>query len=124
MAEKVSEPLVGVPIVPSVPPARRRGVARGFLDFVRQYGIAPLAIGVVIANAVNDLVKTVVDGLISPLIALISPTTSLQTLQFTVGKSVFKVGAVANSLLSFFLIALVVYLFAKWILRNEEVLKK
>jgi hypothetical protein len=56
MAEKEAPEAVAVPLVPAVPPHRRTGVVSGFMDFIRQYGIAHLAIGVVVANAVNDLV--------------------------------------------------------------------
>jgi large conductance mechanosensitive channel len=104
--------------------ARGRGLMHGFSEFVKQYGVAPLAIGVVIGTAVNDLVKTIVDGLITPFISLISPTKSLQDLTFTIGASVFKIGAVLNSLLSFMVVVLVVYMFVKLVLRNDELLEK
>lgn len=100
------------------------GVLGGFRRFISDYGILPLAIGVVIGNAVNDLVKTLVDGFITPLIGLISPQSTLQNLQFTVNHSVFKVGAIINATLSFIVIALVIYVFAKIILHNEQLLKK
>ena len=118
------------PLAP-VPPVTRprrgqraREVVHGFKDFIHQYGVAPLAIGVVIGTAVNDLVKSVVDGLITPLISLFSPETALQNLQFQIGSSVFKMGQVLNSVLSFAIIALLVYMIAKIILRNDSLLEK
>lgn len=99
-------------------------VVSGFSQFISGYGILPLAIGVVIGNAVNDLVKSLVEGLISPAISLIAPQQKLQNLQIIVGSSTFKIGLVINAVISFIVIALCVYLVAKLILRNEEVLKK
>lgn len=98
--------------------------ARGFREFIVNYGVGPLAIGVVIGTAVNDLVKSLVDGLFSPLIALLSPDGQLQTFKITFHGAVFKLGMILNSLLSFIIIALMVYFFAKVILRNEDLLKK
>lgn len=112
-------------------PAPRRGVrpvlkntARGFFDFINQYGVISLAIGVVIGSAVNDFVKILVDSIITPLIALISPDQSLQGFQIQVGHAVFKIGAVLSGLLSLLIVFLVVYLMVKLIIRNDELLKK
>ena len=102
--------------------SRRPG--SGFVQFIHQYGIAALAIGVVIGNAVNDLVKSLVENLISPLIALVSPQGKLQHLQFSVHGAVFKVGESINAVISFIVIAAVVYLIAKLILKNEKLLEK
>ena len=104
--------------------SRGKSLVSGFRYFISDYGVAPLAVGVVIGTAVNDLVKTLVDGLISPFIALISPNQQLQTFQLTFHGSVFKIGVVANSLISFIVICLVVYLAVKLVLRNEDLLKK
>ncbi|MEI6478292.1 MAG: MscL family protein [bacterium] len=100
------------------------GVVAGFTKFIHEYGILPLAVGVVIGTAVNDLVKNLVDGLVSPFIALLTPGGTLQNFQLTVHGSVFKIGLVLNAVVSFLIIAFIVYAFAKIILRNEEILKK
>ena len=96
----------------------------GFRHFIQNYGVIPLAVGVVIGTAVNDFVKLLVDGLISPLISLVSPQTSLANFQVTIGDSVFKIGAVINGAISFLVVAWVVYVLAKFVLRNPDILKK
>jgi large conductance mechanosensitive channel len=105
-------------------PERPTDLIRGFRQFISDYGVAPLAIGVVIGTAVNDLVKTLVDGFVSPLIGLFSPQTKLQSFTFTFHQSVFKVGAIINATLSFLIIAWLVYIIAKLVLRNDDLLKK
>ncbi|MCC2632092.1 MAG: large conductance mechanosensitive channel protein, partial [Patescibacteria group bacterium] len=102
----------------------RLGVLRGFKSFMSEYGIVPLAVGVVIGNAVNDLVKTLVEGLITPFISLVSPQGKLQGLQIEFHDSVFKVGLVLNAIISFLIVALVVYIAAKFVLKNDALLKK
>lgn len=100
------------------------GFVRGFRDFFSQYGVLPLAVGVVIGSAVNDLVKSLVENLITPLIALVTPEGKLQNLQVTFHGSTFHIGLAINALLSFIVVAWVVYLAAKFVLRNEDLLKK
>lgn len=104
--------------------SKSRDFVVGFRSFIRDYGVLPLAIGVVIGSAVNDLVKTLVDGLVSPFIGLIAPSAKLQSLQIIFHGSTFKIGAVVNALLTFITIALVVYISAKVILRKDDLLKK
>ena len=62
------------------PPVSDKGKSfvRGFKDFINDYGVIPLAVGVVIGSSVNDLVKTMVDGIFTPFISLISPQSKLQ----------------------------------------------
>jgi large conductance mechanosensitive channel len=103
---------------------RSADLVRGFGDFIRDYGVVPLAVGVVIGSSVNDLVKTLVDGIFTPFISLISPENHLQDFQLHVHGVDFKIGAVANALISFLIVAWIVYLAAKLVLRNESLLKK
>jgi large conductance mechanosensitive channel len=112
-------------VPPSGPLIRRPiQVVRGFSEFIREYGVMPLAIGVVMGSAVNDLVKSLVDGLITPLISLFTPDSMLQGLQLEYHGSVFKIGSVLNSTLTFISVGAVVYLTVKLILRNDALLKK
>lgn len=96
----------------------------GFNSFIRDYNVAPLAIGVVVGTAINNLVNGLVSGLVSPLISLLSPDGRLQNLQFTFHGAVFKIGLIINSTISFLMIMLIVYVVVKLILRNEEYLVK
>jgi large conductance mechanosensitive channel len=102
----------------------RKGLVKGFSTFIQEYGVAPLAIGVVVGTAVNDLVKSLVDGLVTPLISLLDPQQGAQNLTFTVHGAAFKIGEVVSSLLSFLTVMLIVYLVVKFILRQEDLLKK
>lgn len=92
-----------------------------FKEFVLENGIIALAIGVVIGSAVNDAVKSIVDGLLFPLIALVSPGTKLVTWQVELWGSVFKIGQVLNSLITFILIAFIVYFLVKGLLKKPRI---
>ena len=108
------------------PPVTDRGKSfvRGFKYFINDYGVIPLAVGVVIGSSVNDLVKTMVDGIFTPFISLISPQSKLQNFVFVFHGATFKIGVVVNAFLSFVIVAWIVYLAAKLVLRNEDILKK
>lgn len=105
-------------------PPKKPGFTRGFMDFIRQYNVIPLAIAVVLGNAINDVIKVLVEGIITPFISLFVPSTSLQEYQWTSHGSTFQVGAVINAVISFLVVAFVVYVFAKKVLHDESVLKK
>jgi large conductance mechanosensitive channel len=101
-----------------------RRLAGGFKEFISQYSVMSLAVAVVIGNAVNDLVKSVVENLITPLISLISPQGRLQGFEVSVGGATFGVGEAINSAISFLVISAVVYVGATVILKNEALLKE
>jgi large conductance mechanosensitive channel len=122
MAEKKKDTAAAKPA--DQQPLERKGFTRGFGDFIRQYSVIPLAIAVVLGNAVNDIVRQIVEGMVTPFVSLLLPGTALQTYEFTVASSTFKVGAVINAILSFIVIAFIVYFFAKRVLRDEALLQK
>jgi large conductance mechanosensitive channel len=101
-----------------------REFAAGFIGFLRQYNVIPLAIAVVLGNAVNDLVKQLVEGIVTPFIALILPNTAIQGYEVTIGPATFRIGMVISAILSFMVIAFVVYTFVKKVLHDETVLKR
>jgi large conductance mechanosensitive channel len=99
--------------------AAAKKMAGGFMEFVHQYNVLPLAVGVVIGVAVNDLVKVIVDGLVSPLVALVTPDGVLAELSFKIGESVFMYGAVIDAFIRFLSVALVVYVVVRLVLKQD-----
>lgn len=95
-----------------------------FLAFLRQYSVIGLAIGVVIGTAVNELVQSLVKGVMTPLIGLLVPQQKFQALTFSVRAVEFRVGDVVSSLLHFVIVALLIYVVVKKLLRRDELLKK
>ncbi len=90
------------------------------MQFLKQYSVIGLAIGVIIGSKAGELVKAVVDGLMMPLIGLVLPSGDWQTL--VVGP--FQVGIVLAALINFTIVAFLVFLFAKKVLREDTVTKK
>jgi large conductance mechanosensitive channel len=125
MATKKATPVEPAPNqVVMMPAPEKHRFGSGFMGFIRQYHVIPLAIAVVLGNALNDVVKTLVDGIITPLISLVVPSTSLQEYQWQVKSSTFHIGSVISAVISFLVVALVVYVFAKKVLRDDSILEK
>jgi len=82
---------------------------KGFRNFISRGNLIELAVAVVIGTAFTAVVAAIVADLITPLIAAIGGQPDFSKLTFTVHDSTFKYGAFINALLSFLIIAAVVY---------------
>jgi large conductance mechanosensitive channel len=83
----------------------------GFRKFLLRGNVVDLAVGVVIGAAFASVVQSIVKGIITPLVGAFSGGIDLSGLTFSVGRATFLIGDVLNALISFVLIALVVYFF-------------
>jgi large conductance mechanosensitive channel len=91
-----------------------------FKSFLIKQNALALAIGVIIGAALNDVVKAIVDDLIMPVIAAITPGGAWQTATFNVGPVKFLVGAFLAALLNFFIIGFVAWRIAKAFIKPPE----
>jgi large conductance mechanosensitive channel len=82
---------------------------KGFRDFISRGNLIELAVAVVIGTAFTAVVTAIVADLITPLIAAIGGQHDFSSLTFNVHNSTFKYGAFINALISFLIIAAVVY---------------
>lgn len=83
----------------------------GFKKFLVRGNVVDLAIGIVIGAAFSEVIQSLVGGVITPLIGLFGGAPNLSAWNQTIGNQVFAFGDVLNALLSFLLIAAVVYFF-------------
>lgn len=83
----------------------------GFKAFILRGNVVDLAVGIVIGAAFTAIVNGLVSDIITPLIPL--PTGSLSDLAWIppYGHSAVKWGAFINSVITFFIIAFVIYFF-------------
>jgi large conductance mechanosensitive channel len=81
----------------------------GFRKFLMRGNLIELAVAVVIGVAFNAIVQALIANLITPLIAAIAGKPNFSALSFTINHSVFHYGRFLNALLSFVIIATVVY---------------
>jgi len=81
----------------------------GFRKFLMRGNLIELAVAVVIGVAFNAIVQALISDIITPLIAAIAGKPNFGALTFTVNHSVFRYGLFLNALISFLIIAAVVY---------------
>lgn len=98
--------------------ARARGHATGFVDFIREQGVIGLAIGLVLGVQVKSVVDQLVASFIDPILGLVMPGKGgldAKTFSLSVGDktATFGYGAFLSVLISFLVVAGVVYLVFK-----------
>jgi len=81
----------------------------GFRKFLFRGNLIDLAVAVVIGIAFNAVVQALIADIITPLIAAIGGKPNFASLSFTVHHSRFFYGSFVNAVLSFVIIAAVVY---------------
>ena len=82
---------------------------KDFKEFLLRGNLVELAVAVVIGIAFAALIDAFVQDLITPLIAAIGGQQDFSALTFTINDSVFRYGHFLNQLISFLIIAAVVY---------------
>jgi large conductance mechanosensitive channel len=80
-----------------------------FRDFVLRGNVVDLAIAVVIGAAFGALVSTLVSSFITPLLAAIGGKPDFSALAFTINGSRFTYGVFLNALVSFLILAAVIF---------------
>jgi len=82
-----------------------------FRDFILRGNVVDLAVAVVIGAAFGAVVTAMVEDFVTPLIAAIGGQPDFSSLDFTINDSTFRYGHFINQLLSFLIIAAVVFFF-------------
>ena len=95
-----------------------------FREFLEEYKVIGLAVAFIMGVATTDLVKSLVNNIIMPLITPFLPAGGWQAATAVVGPFAFAWGAFLASAINFVIIALVVFLIAKKVLKEEKVAKK
>lgn len=81
----------------------------GFKNFLLRGNVVDLAVAVVVGAAFGAVVSAMVEDFITPLISLFGGLPDFSSLHVTVGRAVFRYGHFVNALLTFVVIAAVVY---------------
>jgi large conductance mechanosensitive channel len=84
---------------------------KGFRDFILRGNVLDLAVAVIIGAAFTAIVNSVVKDIITPLIAAVAGKPDYSALVLHVNGGVITYGNFLNALISFLLMAAVVYFF-------------
>ncbi|RJQ15534.1 MscL family protein [Candidatus Woesearchaeota archaeon] len=100
------------------------GVMSEFKDFIKEYKVLGLAIAFIMGVAATTLIQSLVNNVIMPIITPFIPGGQWQTAQFALGPIIISWGAFLGAVINFVIIALVVFLVAKKVLKEDQVKKK
>lgn len=100
-----------------------RGFNDEFMAFLLKYQVIGLAVAVVIGTAATKLVNTTVTDIIMPVIAIVIPSGKWQTAVLEFGPLVFPIGHYLSAIIDFTIIAMVIFLAVKYLMKGEMVKK-
>lgn len=95
-----------------------------FKEFLDQYKVIGLAVAFIIGVAATALVQSFVNNIVMPIITPFIPGGEWQKATFAIGPIVIGWGAFLGQLINFIVIAFVVFIIAKMVLKEEKVEKK
>jgi large conductance mechanosensitive channel len=109
---KIRELLEPKPAPPAPPPPK--GLWAEFMDFLSKYKVMGLAVAFIMGVYLGALVKSLVSDFIMPIIGLALPSlANLTTYQLLVGKQQFGIGDFLVALITFIIVAFVIFLIVK-----------
>jgi large conductance mechanosensitive channel len=95
-----------------------------FMDFLKEYKVIGLAIAFVMAVAITALIQSLVNNVIMPIITPFIPGGNWQAATFSIGPIVINWGAFLAAVINFVIIAFVVFIIAKKVMKEGKVTKK
>lgn len=99
---------------PSQPPEKPKGMWKEFMDFLSKYKVMGLAVAFIMGLYLGGLIKALVEDLIMPVIGLAFPGLgNLATYKVSIGSQQFAVGDFLVALITFIIVAFVIFLIVK-----------
>ncbi len=99
-------------------------ILKEFKEFLEEYKVMGIAVGIVMGLATVALVNSLVANLVMPIITFFIPGGTWQTATLRLGTIVIGWGALLGAIINFIIIAFVIFLIAKYAFKEEKVSKK
>jgi large conductance mechanosensitive channel len=96
-----------------------KGFIDEFMDFLMKYQVIGLAVAFIIGAAATKMVTATVNDIIMPIIAVLVPGGDWRSTVIEAGPIKFLVGDFVGALIDFVIIALVVFLIVKFLMRGD-----
>lgn len=91
-----------------------------FKDFASQGNVFDLAVAVIIGATFSNIVSSLVDDIIMPLVGLLLGGISFEGLQVTIGDATISYGIFIQNVVDFFIIAFSIFLFIRLLNRLRK----
>ncbi len=95
-----------------------------FVEFLKEYKVIGLAIAFIMGAAVTSLVQSLVKDILMPIVSVFIPDGGWETATFQIGSVIINWGSFLSALINFAIIAFVVFMMAKIVLKEKKVTKK
>ena len=95
------------------------GFSKEFMEFLQKYQVIGLAVAVVIGTAATKLVNSTVSDIIMPLIAVLIPGGNWREAVFQIGPVKFLLGDFVGAIIDFVIIAVVIFILVKYIMKGD-----
>jgi len=94
---------------PAPPPPPPKGIWAEFLDFISKYKVIGLAVAFILGLYLGALVQALVNDLIMPIVQLAMPGIAWETIEL----GPFRIGHFTGALITFLIVAFVVFILVK-----------
>jgi large conductance mechanosensitive channel len=84
-----------------------------FKDFINKGDVVTIAVGLIMALYFQKIVEALLDGVINPIIAAIFGESSFAEIGFDIGDAFISVGLVIDAVISFVVVAFILFLLVK-----------
>nr|WP_321352061.1 MscL family protein [uncultured Methanoregula sp.] len=96
-----------------------RGFNQEFMEFLQKYQVIGLAVAFVIGAAATKLVNSTVTDVIMPIVAVLTPGGNWREAVFQVGPIKFLAGDFAGAIIDFVIVAVVIFLTVKYVMKGD-----
>ena len=94
---------------PAPAPTPKKGLMAEFMEFVSKYKVLGMAVAFIIGLYLGTLIQALVNDLIMPIIQIAMPGTAWEAIEL----GPFRVGHFIGALITFLIVALVIFLIVK-----------
>ena len=103
--------------------ATSKGFIEEFMEFLKNYQVIGLAVAVIIGAAAGKMVTAMVNDIIMPIIAVLIPGGDWRTQVLQLGPVKLLLGDFVGAIIDFVIIALVVFLVVKYMMKGDTTKK-
>jgi len=101
----------------------KKGLIQEFMDFLMKYQVIGLAVAFIIGAAATKMVTACVADIIMPVIAVLIPGGDWRTQVLQLGPVKLLVGDFIGAIIDFIIIALVVFIVVKYMMKGDTTKK-
>ena len=95
-----------------------------FMTFLKNYGVIGLAIAVIIGGKANAMVTALVEGLLMPVVTAFIPGGEWREAAFSLGNITLTWGPFLGAVIDFVIVAWLIFMFSKKVMKEATVEKK